>query len=105
MNIVPRFQALVSTGELAPLHPVEILPYLMLGDKRSADDLPTLEAFGITHILNVAGRSCVTAHAGRVKAYQSISAQDEEGYPILQRHNAAAAAFIQQARAEVGRRN
>ena len=36
--------------------PVEILPHLLLGDKRSASCLSTLQAFGVTHILNVAGR-------------------------------------------------
>ena len=64
--------------------PVDILPYLLLGDKRCAADVALLEAFGVTHVLNAAGR------AGRqpvhvLEAYKAanievmqLDAEDEE---------------------------
>lgn len=83
--------------------PVEIMPHLLLGDKRCANDLATIEAFGVTHILNCAGRYAHTEHASTRKGYLQISADDEEGYPILKRHLEEARAFIKRARDEGGR--
>ncbi|KAL1529198.1 hypothetical protein AB1Y20_000156 [Prymnesium parvum] len=80
--------------------PVEILPHLMLGDKKSASDVAVLEAFRISHVLNAAG------HAGRqsdevlqryteagIKLLQ-LDAQDEEGYAMLPKHRKTAADFF-----------
>jgi len=82
--------------------PVEIMPHLLLGDKRCANELALLEAFGITHILNVAGRCGATDHTATRKGYLELSAQDEEGYDIMQ-HLHTAIAFINKARSEGGR--
>ena len=82
--------------------PVEILPHLLLGDKRAANDLTTIDAFGVTHILNMAGKSGRTEHVGS-RCYLKIDADDEEGYPIVRRHLDEATAFIQRARSEGGR--
>ena len=82
--------------------PVEILPYLLLGDKRSAGDPHALEAFGVTHVLNVAGRYGKTELASSC-CYLEIAADDEEGYPLLKRHFVEASAFMNRARVEGGR--
>ena len=58
-------------------------------------------SFGITHILNVAGRYGATDHTAS-RCYYEISADDEEGYDIMQ-HQGAASAFIRRALAEGGR--
>ena len=85
--------------------PVQILDHLLLGDKRCAGDLPTLEAFGVTHVLNVAGRHGSTDAGASLASghYLQIQADDEEGYPILERHLVEARAFIQRARESGGR--
>ena len=80
--------------------PVKIQPALFLGDKRSANNPQILEAFGITHVLNVAGKYGATTHAG--VHHKHIHAEDEEGYPILSKHLGEASAFIHQARDEGG---
>ena len=82
--------------------PVEILPHLLLGDKRCAGDLATMDAFGITHILNVAGTHGRASDAA-ARHYLEIHADDEEGYPIVSQHLAQASAFIRTARDEGGR--
>ena len=57
--------------------PVQIMPHLLLGDKCSANDLQTLEAFGVTHVLNVAGQHGATDHAATCSgSYLQISAQE-----------------------------
>eukprot|EP00310_Coccolithus_braarudii_P008765 CAMPEP_0183372364 /NCGR_PEP_ID=MMETSP0164_2-20130417/108258_1 /TAXON_ID=221442 /ORGANISM="Coccolithus pelagicus ssp braarudi, Strain PLY182g" /LENGTH=195 /DNA_ID=CAMNT_0025549051 /DNA_START=52 /DNA_END=639 /DNA_ORIENTATION=+ len=83
--------------------PVEVMPHLLLGDKRSASELHMLEALGITHVVNVAGTFGKTAAHGQCSAYLQLHAQDEEGYPILARHLAETSAFIHRAREEGGR--
>ena len=84
--------------------PVYVMPHLLLGDKRSANCLSTLEAFEITHICNVAGRyGGSRPSAWRTGHYLQVNADDEEGYPILARHLDDVIAFIQRARDEGGR--
>ena len=85
--------------------PVEILPHLLLGDKRSASSPFILQASGVTHILNVAGSLGATDN-GRALGegcYLQIHADDEEGYPMLRKHYDAASAFIRKARASGGK--
>lgn len=85
--------------------PVEIMPFLLLGDKRCANELHTLQAYGITHVLNVAGtagKSRVDLEAEGIRSLH-LSAEDEEGYPILDLHLHAATSFIQLAREAGGR--
>merc|ERR1712039_218683 len=82
--------------------PVQIMPHLLLGDKRSAGDLHALDALGVTHILNVAGTYGRSSLPGTFH-YLEIHAEDEEGYPIIERHLKEASAFIRKARDEGGR--
>ena len=82
--------------------PVLIMPHLLLGDKRSANDLATIDSFGVTHILNMAGTFGRTSHTSS-KHYLEIHAADEEGYPILAKHLKEASEFIREARAQGGR--
>ena len=82
--------------------PVEIMPHLLLGDKRCASDMAKMDAFGITHILNVAGTYGRASHTA-ARHYLEIHAEDEEGYPIVSQHLARASAFIRKARDEGGR--
>lgn len=84
--------------------PVEIMPHLLLGDKRSAGDLSKLEALGITHIVNVAGSHGATDPSSRQNQhYLQIHAEDEEGYPIIERHASEALAFISGALRQKGK--
>ena len=85
--------------------PVEILPHLLLSDKRTANDPSLLDAFGVTHLLNVAGRSGITdkMYIRGDDNYLIISAEDEEGYAILPKHFHEALGFINQARESGGR--
>merc|ERR1712154_584240 len=41
--------------------PVEILPYLLLGDRMSARNAERLKGLGVTHVLNVAGKDGANA--------------------------------------------
>mmetsp|Transcript_862 Transcript_862/g.2364 ORF Transcript_862/g.2364 Transcript_862/m.2364 type:complete len:246 (+) Transcript_862:69-806(+) len=92
----------------AKLHrdlPVKIMPHLLLGDRRCASDDSIIESFGVTHILNVAGKygaSDVSGFSHSSGNYLQINAQDEEGYDIMQ-HLPEASAFIRRALAENGR--
>ena len=85
--------------------PVEILPHLLLSDKRTANDLSLLNAYGVTHVLNVAGRSGITDNL-TVRGdgnYMQISAEDEEGYAMLPKHFDSTINFIDKARDAGGR--
>ena len=108
---------IIETRDVRPVDlPVEIMQHLLLGDKRSArqllkpncpSDHVMIEAFGVTHILNVAGRSGLIeptecAASSGIKTLQ-LSADDEEGYPIIARHLHAAKEFINDAKATGGR--
>lgn len=71
--------------------PAEISDYLMISDAVGAHQVPTLQAFGVTHLINLAG------HDGRgdLGAYEAagiqvleIDAEDTYEYPLLQVCNA-----------------
>ncbi len=80
--------------------PVEILPHLLLGDKRSCS---LIEAFGITHVLNVAGKAARTPESSKLgERYKELNGHDEEGYDMLA-HQPEASAFIRAAHAANGR--
>ena len=89
--------------------PVEILPHLLLGDKKSASEPALLEAFGITHVCNAAGKAgrqadhVLASYADANIEVLDINAEDEEGYPMLPKHRARAAAFFALAKARGGR--
>ena len=100
----------MSVGKALPQHvelPVEIMGHLLLADKRTASNLHTLQAFGVTHVLNVAGRSGKVAdvdYAAASIASLQLNAEDEEGYEIIALHLQAAMAFIEEARRASGGR-
>ena len=79
--------------------PVEITPTLYLGNAAAAHDVPKLQRLGISRILNMAGPTAV--HPATVEdyakhgiTYKVIDAQDEEDYPLLDKHWEEAHAFI-----------
>ena len=105
---IAAVRKIVDADNANPKHidlPVPILDHLLLGDKRCAGDLATLEAFGVTHVLNVAGRYGSTEAGTALGSghYLQISADDEEGYAIIERHLAEARSFIRKAREDGGR--
>ena len=81
--------------------PVEIMDGLYLGSAKEASDLHMLESFGITHVVNAATdrqRGPVDEYARRGIEYLQLDGEDEEGYPMISKHLAAARAFIGPAR-------
>jgi len=86
--------------------PVEILPHLFLGDAKCARNMDRMRALGITHILNAAGisaRGPVEEYKAEGIATLEFDAEDEEAYPMLDRHLSAARAFIASARDSDGK--
>ena len=81
--------------------PVEIMVGLYLGSAKEASDLHMLESFGITHVVNAAGDRQAGPrgeYADRGIEYLQLDGEDEEGYPMLDRHLQAAREFIGPAR-------
>ena len=81
--------------------PVEVAPGLLLASAKEAKSLRTLEALGVTHVLNAAGpfqRGPVEDYAARGIAYEELGGEDEEGYAMLESHLDAARAFVATAR-------
>lgn len=89
--------------------PVEVLPHLMLGDKKSASDVEVLKLFEITHVCNAAGRagrqpqSVLDAYVAAGIKLLHLEAEDEEGYPMLSKHLPAASNFMKCCKASGGR--
>ena len=86
--------------------PAELSRCLMIGDARSAACAFALEAFCVTHVLNMAGqhaRGPTDAYGAAGIRYKEIAAEDEDGYPLLERHLEDARAFIGEAREAGGR--
>ena len=79
--------------------PVEILPWLFLGDVGAAADVEGLRSLGITHVLNAAGGEVAWPEAAQAvgAAYKQLDGEDREAYPMLQRHWHAAWEFVQEA--------
>ena len=90
-----------------PKLPVELLPHLVYGDRQCAADRARLRELGVTHVLNCAGAAGDVRRDPRQTldgvSYLSLDADDEEGYPIIRRHLAAARAHIRAAEACGGR--
>ena len=81
--------------------PVEIMPSLFLSDARRAHDVSRLKSLGITHVVNVAGKSA----EGPAEEYcaaginvLNVDADDEEGYPMLEKHLSEVHAFVNETR-------
>ncbi|KAJ8599111.1 hypothetical protein CTAYLR_006345 [Chrysophaeum taylorii] len=86
--------------------PVELAPWLWLGDAACARDVPRLEALGVTHVLNVAGqgaRGPVAHYDAAGIVHQTFEARDSAKYRMLELHLDAAYAFVAAARATGGR--
>jgi len=86
--------------------PVPILPHLYLGDAKSARNMERIRECGITHILNTAGPPA----RGNSEEYDAdgietleFDAEDEEGYPMLEKHLDSARAFIASAKHSGGK--
>ena len=86
--------------------PFEILPTLYLGNCRYIQDLNTLERLGIQRVLNMAGhmrafpKPLDQALRERDIAYKVINAEDEDDYPLLDKHWEEAHAFLSDAHAK-----
>lgn len=93
-NVAKDNHVLVATQQAAL--PVEILPHLYLGDAKSAKSRDRLQELGITHILNAAGPAARTDLEGFEQL--EFNAEDEENYPMLQKHLEDARAFIASAK-------
>lgn len=79
--------------------PVPVTDNLYLGNARSVEYMATLEAYGITAVLNVAGpvalkRKTINTYEKKGIQYKQIAAIDEPDYPLLQNHWQDALAFI-----------
>eukprot|EP00931_Biecheleriopsis_adriatica_P048688 TRINITY_DN28142_c0_g1_i1.p1 TRINITY_DN28142_c0_g1~~TRINITY_DN28142_c0_g1_i1.p1 ORF type:complete len:219 (+),score=34.64 TRINITY_DN28142_c0_g1_i1:21-677(+) len=101
-----RAEAKSFRGDPSVVLPVELLPHLLLGDQLSARDIGSLKRLGVTHVLNLAGRPASNKDvnfAGCGIEHETISADDEEGYPMLARHWEQARQFISRARSGGGR--
>ena len=99
----------LSESEILATHkaqnnlPVEISSSLFLGNCQYIQDLDRLETLGIRRVLNMAGpiqafpKPLPQELAERGIRYKEIHAEDEEDYPLLDRHWDEAYAFIQDA--------
>jgi len=86
--------------------PVSILPHLYLGDAKSARNMQRIRECGITHILNAAGppaRGKSEEYAADGIETLEFDAEDEEGYPMLEKHLESALAFIASAKNSGGK--
>lgn len=86
-------------------HPVEIGSRLYLSDAKGVHSPDRLQELGVTHVLNVAGKAATLnpeLHEKMGINVLNISAEDEEGYPMLSRHLAEARSFVDQAKKAKG---
>uniref|UniRef100_A0A914W0U6 protein-tyrosine-phosphatase n=1 Tax=Plectus sambesii TaxID=2011161 RepID=A0A914W0U6_9BILA len=79
--------------------PVEILPFLYLGNAQNASDLQTLEAYGIRYILNVTPNLPNTFETDKRFKYLQISIDDHWSQNLAS-HFPRAIAFIDEARSK-----
>ncbi|KAL7567659.1 hypothetical protein ACA910_012000 [Epithemia clementina (nom. ined.)] len=79
--------------------PVRITDTLYLGNATCVQNIPLLQALGITSVLNMAGVFAVPAktielYKQKGIAYKQIEAEDDMEYPLLQKHWLEAKEFI-----------
>jgi hypothetical protein len=79
--------------------PAHIYGRVYLGDATSVQDIAKLKQLGINRVLNMAGplalkKRAVRAYEKECIEYMRITAQDEEDYPLLERHWESAYHFI-----------
>ena len=81
--------------------PVEVTTNVLLGASQSVQNVETLQRLGVTHVLNMAGPIAagpIQAYAQAGIVYLEIDAEDEEGFPLLDRHLVEARRFMERAR-------
>lgn len=83
----------------APESPARVLPYLLVGGREDAEDLPRLLQLGVTHVLNAAA-SLDAAHAAHF-LYLKLELDDDDDEDVASAF-AAAIAFIADAKAGGG---
>eukprot|EP00961_Rhodomonas_salina_P122228 1645885-Rhodomonas_salina.1 len=87
--------------------PVQISDTVFLSDAASTKNIERLKELGVTHVLNVAGKAAsVVSEETYSKAgitLKVISAEDEEGYPMLASHLIECREFIASARDKGGK--
>ena len=96
---LPAREALATGSWAPPESPSRVLPYLYVGSKEDARDLPLLLKLGVTHVLNAAA-GLAPAHADRF-VYLHIGLEDEKDEDVASAF-AEASAFIEDARAGGG---
>jgi hypothetical protein len=84
--------------------PIEIFPYLFLGDEFIAQDVKLLQEFNITSMIN-ASSACddickITYDENIVQHYLPIQAIDDEQYPILDKHLEDAIKHVQECKSK-----
>ena len=86
--------------------PLEISPTLFLADHKACANLELMQARGVTHIFNVAGKghqcSEVEYRQAGIEQVSFDEAEDDEDYPMLERHLGAFREFCEKARVEKG---
>ena len=81
--------------------PVEVAPWLLLGNQACACDLERLTELGVTHVLNLCGRTVEGVnYADCGITAQVVEAEDEEGYQMVRCHFENAREFVNAARRE-----
>uniref|UniRef100_A0A7S2I1G1 Protein-serine/threonine phosphatase n=1 Tax=Helicotheca tamesis TaxID=374047 RepID=A0A7S2I1G1_9STRA len=89
--------------------PVEILPWLLLSDERTAQDTSKLKDLGVTHVLTMNGMPAAQRDwlkdkiqgAGIVHKY--VSSEDSEGYDMIGKHWDECKEFLETVRGAGGR--
>lgn len=89
--------------------PVRIRDDLFLGNSRCVSEINKLQRLGITHVLNLAGpmalkSSTIRAYRRAGIEYLQLDADDEEGYPLLEKHWQSAHDFIGKAESSRGKK-
>lgn len=90
----------VRTAPVPQRLPVKIMPHLLIGDRLCASELDRLRAHRVTHVLNVAGDAGAPDDAVKRSygeagiVYECLEADDEEGFPLIERHQVHASSFI-----------
>jgi predicted protein tyrosine phosphatase len=103
---VADIEALVRPSWSLPTHvPVQVSPFVWLGAIEDAYSEEFLRTHGITHILNCADyvSPAPAAFASMSFVHLQLPALDTMEYPLLQRHFAQAAVFLDVAAARGGK--
>jgi protein-tyrosine phosphatase len=89
--------------------PAPVSDWLLLSDEKHARDIGLLTRLGVTHVLTTNGmpRRQLEGFAAALSAagiqHRAISADDSEGYPLMERHWSECRSFLEAARGEGGK--